>query len=131
MSRSRLGAEIAFFCNLPCQPTERSEARRGSAQLSLIGGARATPVKLNWLISQPDRTDGRRSSELQLAVRPIGADNLDKRHKPFGSEFICLLGVPEREIPAAASHQRHLFTRRKTKPEQSWLTGYRYPFYDQ
>jgi hypothetical protein len=69
MSRSRLGAEIAFFCNLPCQPTERSEARRGSARLSLIGGARATPIKLNRLISQPDRADGRRPSELQLAVR--------------------------------------------------------------
>ena len=55
MSRSRLGAEIAFFCNLPCQPTERSEARRGSARLSLIGGARARSIKLNWLISQPDK----------------------------------------------------------------------------
>ncbi len=40
--------------------------------MSLIGGARATPIKLNWLISQPDRADGRRPSELQLAVRPIG-----------------------------------------------------------
>ena len=72
MSCSRLGAEIAFFCNLPCQPTERSEARRGSARLSLIGGARAAPIKLNRLISQPDRADGLRPSELQLAARPIG-----------------------------------------------------------
>ena len=31
------------------------------------------PIKLNRLISQPDRADGRRPSELQLAVRPIGA----------------------------------------------------------
>ena len=39
MSRSRLGGrKLCFFCNLPCQPTEHSEARRGSARLSLIDG---------------------------------------------------------------------------------------------
>ena len=36
MSRRRVGAEIAFQCNLPCQPTERSEARRGSARSQLF-----------------------------------------------------------------------------------------------
>ena len=39
MSRSRLGGrKLCFFCNLPCQPTEHSEARRGSVRLSLIDG---------------------------------------------------------------------------------------------
>jgi hypothetical protein len=47
MSRRRVGVEIAFQCNFPFQPTEWSEARRGSARLSLIGEARAEPMKLN------------------------------------------------------------------------------------
>ncbi len=40
MSRSRLGAEIAFvfLMQFTVPATERSEARRGSARLSLIGG---------------------------------------------------------------------------------------------
>ena len=66
--------------------------RAGSARLRLIGGARAAPINLNWLISQPDRADGRRPSELQRAVRPIAADNLDKKRKLFGSELIRLFG---------------------------------------
>ena len=69
------GQKLRFF-NLPYQPNERSEDRRGAARLSLIGGARATSGKFNWLISQPNRGNGRRSSELQRAVRPIAKGEL-------------------------------------------------------
>jgi hypothetical protein len=51
---NKTSAEIAFKCNFSCQPTERREARRGSARLSLIGGARAEPRQLNRHISQPN-----------------------------------------------------------------------------
>ena len=75
MSRSRLGAEIAFFLQFTV-PAERSEARKGSARLSLIGGARATPTKLNLLILIP--TYEHRLLRLVLCVIPTGGSQFRK-----------------------------------------------------
>ncbi len=73
------GGNCIFVFNAIYRASRPSEAKprlkgAGSARLSLIGGARAAPIKLNWLISQLDRADGRRPSELQRAVRPISVD---------------------------------------------------------
>ena len=78
------GGNCIGFFNAIYRASRPSEAKprlkgAGSARLSLIGGARAAPIKLNWLISQPDRADGRRSSELQRAVRPIVAGHLRQK----------------------------------------------------
>ena len=95
MSRSRLKAEIAFFCTLPCQPTERSEARRGSAQLSLIGGARAAPIKLNWLISQPDRrmAEGQASFSSRSAYQRLLSRENRRHEKKMSFYFLFMLRI--------------------------------------